>query len=1060
MSLHITASDSLHLLAYKLHEQFKQAPIPVFQPRLLVTQTVGMNNWLKIQLATHNQQQIAANLQFLSPADVLHKVYAALGGQFPDKLSTTHIGWILYTILGERSFQEKFPSIAQYYLQDDQVEQKQMALAEKITDLLDQYQVYRPKMMAEWNQRSIDSLTDVNDWQIYLWLRAREMAGDRFLDRTQQGRDIQAFLKDPARVANLQSRLPEMHLFGLSILTQYHIEILHELATHIDIHFYLLNPAPEQYWYSDISDQVAEKLIQRGKAKRQDLLIGNPLLLQWGTVVKDSFALLFTHEAFLNQYETLLQSEPIHQTLLTHIQQEIRQNIPESERSLISPTLLTDGSITIQSNYTPAREVEALYNYLVQLIDQRKENLSARDIVVMVTNIDEYAPYIKAAFDYAPYTFPYTIADERITSSDNVMQALSEILRMDESGFTSERVMQLLEHHCVRKKFNLQQFDQLRNWVDRVNIRFGFYGDPAIDTPYISWKHGIRRIMLGICMGHTEPIEYESTIIDPFIEIEGADAWEAIRFCQAIEVLIALIEQRKQDRSIEGWIAYTRLVIQQLISLEEDETDEAYQSLEAQLDQYAPVFDTLTQPFSYAVFAQHFLLSLQNTTRSKAFAGSGITFCSPVPMRSIPFKVVAFLGLDFDAFPRKEVVISFDLMQENKQKGDRNLKLNDKHLFLETILSAQEYLYLSYIGRDSKDNSPRPPSALVDELLDYIENKLETPRPLRTDWVVQQPLHSFSKQYNQHNPILYSYTLPRIVDQTTEIWMNESSQLNPIDTISLRAFETYFSKPATYYAEQVLGIRLKNERNLLPETELFELDSLSKWKWQQALLTTQPEHWSVLVDRGIRTGALPLANLGRQVSSEIEQNIQSAQAWLVSHSTASPRTIPISIRIADLQIEGELNPVYDEMLMQINFSSSQIRNQIQFYIRYLMGIASGVIQSSWYYFAKENQALKYRSLHPSEAISRLEELVQDWKEYGQKMPCIYPSEKDWNKALASHKEFFEMIEKSMKENSKTHVDEYGKLLLEKGVLESEDAYVDFVRRNNLFITASRDILTP
>src|SRR5690606_25973970 len=149
----------------------------------------------------------------------------------------------------------------------------------------------------------------------------------------------------------------------------------------------------------------------------------------------------------------------------------------------------------------------------------------------------------------------------------------------------------------------------------------------------------------------------------------------------------------------------------------------------------------------FDVFKHSFLNNLSLETRSGNFASGGITFCSLIPMRSIPFKVVSVLGLGFDKFPRKEVPLNFNLMQQNAKRGDRNIKDNDKHLFLETILSAQEHLYLSYIGKNSKDNASLPPSAIVDELIDYIASGINLDDALvRQQLVFQHPLHNFTKQ--------------------------------------------------------------------------------------------------------------------------------------------------------------------------------------------------------------------------------------------------------------------------------------------------------------------------
>src|SRR5690625_6367769 len=114
-----------------------------------------------------------------------------------------------------------------------------------------------------------------------------------------------------------------------------------------------------------------------------------------------------------------------------------------------------DCSIQINSCFSPVREVEALYNYLVHLVDPKYESLSARDIVVMVSDIDLYASYIRAVFDNGPYYFRYSIADESYVVSDTISNTLVEILSLSESQFTSEKVMNLLNFSAIKKQFQI-----------------------------------------------------------------------------------------------------------------------------------------------------------------------------------------------------------------------------------------------------------------------------------------------------------------------------------------------------------------------------------------------------------------------------------------------------------------------------------------------------------------------------------------------------------------------------------------------------------------------------
>ena len=99
--------------------------------------------------------------------------------------------------------------------------------------------------------------------------------------------------------------------------------------------------------------------------------------------------------------------------------------------------------------------------------------------------------------------------------------------------------------------------------------------------------------------------------------------------------------------------------------------------------------------------------------------------------------------------------------------GDRSQRNDDRYLFLESILSARDCLYISHIGRSIKDNTVIPPSVLVAELLDYIrsgyrlegvsgteEKQIEM---LNAHLVTQQRLHRFSSKYFAGDS-LFSYS--------------------------------------------------------------------------------------------------------------------------------------------------------------------------------------------------------------------------------------------------------------------------------------------------------------
>jgi len=86
-------------------------------------------------------------------------------------------------------------------------------------------------------------------------------------------------------------------------------------------------------------------------------------------------------------------------------------------------------------------------------------------------------------------------------------------------------------------------------------------------------------------------------------------------------------------------------------------------------------------------------------------------------MRSIPFRVVCVLGMQDGSFPRCPAPPSFDLMAKQPRTGDESQRDDDRYLFLETLLSARDRFYVELRRQSVRDNSPRPPSVAVSELL-------------------------------------------------------------------------------------------------------------------------------------------------------------------------------------------------------------------------------------------------------------------------------------------------------------------------------------------------------
>ncbi|MCZ2100198.1 MAG: exodeoxyribonuclease V subunit gamma [Chitinophagales bacterium] len=966
MSIHLQVSNALKSLSSQLAQSLKNNP-SVFEPIYIVTQTEGMNNWLRLQLA--EKLGIAANIHFIKPNDAIHKIYQALGGKYQESISSHDLTWLLYIALDEPTFKEKYRYISTYYTQSGaQQHRKRLALAEKMADLYDQYQIYRTDLIKAWNE---DKGSD--HWQKTLWRRAKEIGGEQFPDKTMVSDYIIEALQDPEKAHNLKKKLPILYFFGLSLITEYHIRLISRIAEYTDIVFMMQNPAPEDYWFEDMSEKFMDYMKRKGRIAQDEKSVANPLLVGWGKLVQDTFSLLFQDDKNLNFYEETGLIPPLTDSLLHKIQHSIYHN--QKDNIVFSQADIHDNTLTINACFNPVREVEVLYNYLVHLVEENPKTISARDIVVMVSDIDVYASYIRAVFDNAPYPFKYSIADESYAESDSISNTLIQLLNISEQDFTSEKVVSLLDYSAIRSRFGITDTAAIRTWTQAANIRFGFKGEKINDTRYVSWEYGMQRLMYGLCMSGNEAYSLGDESFYPMDLVEGGESFEVVRYVHFVQTLQQFIQRRKGKKNLTWWVQYINDVMTTFIGDVEDNQDEDYRHLQQQLGRYNLVAGIFKDEISYEVFSHHFMPILNNTRRSHTYASRGITFCSLIPMRSIPFKVVALLGMNYDKFPRKDKRVSFDIMLTHPQKGDRNIRENDKHLMLETLMSAEDRLYISYIGQNIKDNSTLPPSALVDELIDFISGHSDNPDDIRKNFTQKHPLHSFSRKYNAQNPRLYAY-IPK--SKKSILWtMNQEIHEIPTKTeIQIDRFIAFFKDAIRAYYNQTLNIYFEEIDYSLSETECFELDTLEKWKIKNQLIQTEPINIPDLQQYLVKTSNFPLKNKGiLELEDSLENIAFSKDAFIKLTDGLSKSNISILLPIEDMNLSGSIGNIYGNQHISYSFSKNDNSNKFSAYVAYLLLTASGIdIQSV--FISNTNGTIQYgKKLDKSKAIAHLKALI-------------------------------------------------------------------------------------
>jgi len=940
MAAVIYVSDQLEILCGKLAQQIDRMDYPsadadtIFLPEVLITQTAGMESWLSTELTRRNG--VFANFRFMKQDQLLEEAYAGLYGK---KRYTTNIRPAIYELLGSESFITRFPDIAAYYSQDKQNnELRRMQLAGKTSDLFDQYQVYRPDMMSAWesapDRRSYppdgdqeSSPGDPQDsdheaWQRWLWNSVREKY-PWFCPKHRMQARLLELLDEPQNWPKIRQMLPRLSLFGLSIFTTFHNRVLEKLARIIDVAYYLVLPS--------------EHFFEKGN-------FSNPLSASLGRKYAEMAAML------PRECEVVpLWGQHSGETLLGKFRNTLRRDLVPQPGTLTEKDT-GDGTLVINACYTPVREVEVFYNYLLSLM-HAGAGLKPEDVLVLLPDVDTYAPYVKAVFGNGPYPIPFFIAGESQDQQDSIAGALMALMDFDAlDGFTAEEVVSLLETKRICQKYGITDMQYLRDAIEALNIRFGLENRVEDDTRFVSWQYGFEKIMMGfaILTEQSIPSSQGSYTLFPWREAETSVAYDLLRLKAFLDDLTIYARTKTEHRSLADWKTF---LLEEMLersvaySGQDDmELDHIYRRMEILERSYE------TTPLSFKVFRHLVADTLLTDTRSGMYITGNVNFLPVIPGRGIPKRVIAILGLNGNVFPRKDSSLGFDLLQKEPRLGDRSKKDNDKLIFLESLVASRDYLYISYIGRDIQDNTVLPPSIVLDELTDYLESLVpEESRELVRCGVSQvHPLHGFSSRYDGKDERLFTYLFSDLPEQSgggKALQPDIAGDTIP-GTVQLEDLAQFFTHPLEWYYQKILGIRYDEPKQPLPESEIFDLDNLQYWELKRFLVQTDPVGEQELVaawtDKTMKEGNMPLARIKEMKVSEAQLEIGDLQAsWQELTAGKTGKSCQVEITVGGIVVRGAVTNLFDNSLYDFTVSKDALKHQVKTRIRHLVLCACG-----------------------------------------------------------------------------------------------------------------------
>ncbi len=749
--LTIVTSDRPRTLMDRLAADIGAVPLPPLEDEIIVIQSQGMSRWVRLELA--RKHGCAASLDVPFPAKFCQQILASRARRGATTPSATEVvdprfereplTWRIFEELagaitdelsqsaapadappkpsrsgskatpapgrGRRSQSPSVFAPLARFLQDRDA-RKTHGLAARIADRFDDYRLYRPDILLAWERGDLPlGETEHAPWQAELWRRL--CAGESPMHFA---RAFTLLLDDLRRPDTTGEGLPSrVSVFGVSSLPPLFIELLRAMGRFVPVRVYASAP-PRSTWAVGAP--------------------GHPLFSAFGRQSREFLELLGRGAVTWEEYHTA--AGPTRAGCLTTLQADVRAGLVPREYETFDrvPLEAEDASLRVHICHSPMREMEVLRDQLLYAL-ARDRTLRPHDILVLVPDISVYAPFIEAVFGVGEKglpSIPFHIADRSFASENPIADAVLRLLRLVDSRLTAPEVLALLDVPSVRHAAGLGDHapEVIQQWVSDTRIRWGYdgvdraerFGVPEFEEN--SWRAGLDRLLMGYATG---PLQDPVADVVPHTGDLPGDADTLGNFAAWLDRLYSLLRDWKTERPPDDWRASLTDAVARFFGEPEGSGDEEVRTALTAVRRRIAGLGEARELAGFAGAVDHAVVrdwlehALADDSVGSGFLVGGATFCALKPMRSIPFRVIAVAGINNESFPRRNRRLAFDLLEIEPRPGDRDFRADDRQLFLDTLLAAEEQLVLSYVGRSITDNKPRASSVVIAELLDHLD---------------------------------------------------------------------------------------------------------------------------------------------------------------------------------------------------------------------------------------------------------------------------------------------------------------------------------------------------
>ncbi|CAL4324475.1 RecBCD enzyme subunit RecC [Buchnera aphidicola (Eriosoma grossulariae)] len=984
----IYKSNQFKKLLNKVCQIIQKEPLKnPLQNELFIVNNKETEKWMKILIA--KKISICSNIQFYQHEAFIWKIIHRLLPEDYQKYNF-HRDMIFWKIL---SIIQKYNN---KFIFDTKIKNKKIQkfnFAYYMSYLFHQYLIYRPEWINCWDKNiNINISSKSQLWQKKLWTMIL-----KYNHKINQNNNHFYYIKKKIidifnhKKNIIKNFLPmRIFIFNTSNIPHNYIKIINSMSKIYKI--YILLNINHNY-----------NINYQKKIKNE-----NNLFLYEKKYIFNHIQYLYS----MNHKTYNLFSKIKKNNLLQKIQKKILCNQYNNtiKKKYIHPKidtfLSTDNSISIHICHSLKREIEILHNNLLNIL-QKNKIIHPQDIIVLSIDINIYVPFIHAIFNSAPknYFIPFTIANSCISKKNTIFYTFEKLLNIANSIFENEEILSYLSLPILLEQFkiNLEELKILKKWIKNTNIKIGFDKQHLnqilnINTNYNSWNFGIDRMLLNYAINNKKFI-WKNTV--PYNEIN----YERSELISKLNQFIILLNKWRKilsiPKTLKKWLPLLSEIIEDFFPIKYLQNKEILFLKKIWNNIISNGLKSHFEKKITITILQSMIANQLNKKEnySNLFSGK-VNFCNINLLENIPFQVIYLIGINEDVYPRKIDSISFNLIKKFPKIGDKNHRLYDHYIFLNYLLNAQKYFYISCINLKQQNINNISSSILIEQLINCVTNHFQL---IDQNYITNQYFNkindnkkkiinhlyhfdnipygeqdNFKKQHfnqnfkNQNCNITY-------IQKQTEKKTDQKLFIIKSNKIDIINFIQFWKNPIKFLFFNLLKIKTKIINKKECNIDYFSINSKNIYCIKQKLLDylVYNKNIKTLYEFYKKSGILPYGNFGQYIWDQIKKEMIEIYKMIFKLRNQPEKKI-INIKINQYQLYNyELKEIHKIGLIRWKPHVINIQDKMSLWIEHLIYcFLNG--EGNSYIFGNKKSNWVYSNLSSKKAFDYLEKYIKGY----------------------------------------------------------------------------------